>query len=589
MATADELVTILGVEVSKETMQSLASFKAGIDGVVSKLNTLALAAGAVLTAAGFFVKGVMDEAGALATLSDKSGLSTDALQEWKYAADKAGLSAQAIQRDLVNLNKTMSSPIPGQFNVNFAMLGVSVRDANGALKSSDELLGDVADKMSGMSHQQAMQWGSKIGISDDTVLLLRQGKEGLEAVRKEAHEIGAIIPAEAIKRSEEFRQSLVKMQAAFRGISSTIAIAAMPALQRIVDSFSAWIQENRKWIALNTEAFMQGFVNAVHRIQRALQRVGEFLKPITDKFKEFTGGLDKAELYTHLLTGAILALMAIFSPFLAKAALISAAFTAIGYAIEDVFTFMEGGDSVIGRLVHAFQEAFPQWAEVLKTIARIVKELFLESLEAGWAVLKRVGAAVLEVFGAFGDAMNEVAGPLNEFLTTFEERFPAIVDAVRTVAKAITEGLGKALNGIVGLLKVLMKAATEAFKFMLDGLSKIAGAANKVLSWMGFGEDDKKGDDEPAQPQHKLDATRYAPAARQLTVPAGLTGLSASGTQRVPPGLTGRGLGPQVNDNRTINQQIHTSDPQQAADLMLRGIGAAPQINSPGLYSPVVR
>ncbi len=587
MATADELVTILGVEVSKETMQNLSSFKSGIDNVVGKLNTLALVAGGFMAAAGFFIKGVMDDAKALEVMSEKSGLSTDALQEWQYAADKAGVSAQAIQGDLVSLNKTMSSPIPGQFNMNFAMLGVSVRDANGALKSSDQLLGDVADKMTGMSRQEAMQWGSKLGISDDNVLLLRQGKEGLEALRKEAHDVGAIIPSEALKRSEEFRKSLVTMQAAMRGITSIIAIAAMPALQRIVDTFTNWIQENRKWIALNTEAFMQGFVNALERVHRALQRVGEFFKPVIDKLGEFAISTDRTEQFTHLLTGALLALMIIFAPFLAKIALVAAAFTALSYAVEDVFTFLEGGDSVVGRLAEAFSAAFPQWAELLKTIAGIARDLFLGALETGWNILKRLGAAALEVFGAFGNAMNDVAGPLNEFITTFEERFPAIVDVVKTLAGVITSVLGVALDGIVGTLKVLMDVASKVFKYLLEKIADGMGKLNDFLSWMGFGDKDKK--QQAAADASKSDAMRYAPTPERGEMPPafGNNVIPRNGTQKALPGAMGGGT--QVNDNKTINQQIYTSDPQQAANLSLQGMGASPQINTAGLYAPVVR
>lgn len=636
MAAADELVTILGVEVSKETMQNLSSFKAGIDNVVGKLNTLALVAGGFMAAAGFFIKGVMDDAKALEVMSEKSGLSTDSLQEWQYAADKAGVSAQAVQGDLANLNKTMSSPIPGEFNMNFAMLGVSVRDANGALKSSDDLLGDVAAKMSGMSRQEAIQWGSKIGVSDDTVLLLRQGKEGLEALRKEAHDVGAIIPSEALKRSEEFRKSLVAMQGAMRGVASIVAIATMPALQRIVESFTSWIQENRKWIALNTEAFMQGFVNALERVYKALQRVGEFFKPVIDKLGEFALSTDRTEQFTHLLTGALLALGIIFAPFLAKLALVSAAFAAISYVVEDVFTYMEGGDSVIGRLQSAFEAAFPQWADLLKTIAGIVKDLFLGALEVGWAVLKRVGAAALEVFGAFGTAINEVAGPLSEFITTFEERFPAIVGAVKGLAEVITGTLGFALDTIVKALKFLLEIATTVFKFLLEKIADGMGKLNDFLSWLGIGGDkkpeskkeptpssaeptskspqnatpysplqdktpqnatpystwsDKTARPSPFEPTSRSpqDATRYAPLPDKATRTSALApnAMQLQGKQTALPSQKGGGT--QINDNKTVNQQIYTSDPQQAANMALQGMGAAPQINTAGLYAPVVR
>lgn len=607
MPENDELVTILGVELEQGTIDAIESFKEGIDAVLDKFKALQIASAAFMAAGALFVKNAMDNAASLQTLADKSGLSTDALQEWAYAADMTGVSAQAVQADLVNLNKTMSSPIPGQFNMNFAMLGVSVRNTNGELKTSDELLGDVSEKFQGMSQQRAMQWGSKLGLSDDTVVLLRQGGEALDRLRAEAHEIGSIIPEEAIKRSEQFRVSLTKLTASFRGLSQQVAIAAMPALQRIVEQFTTWIQENRKWIALHTEGFMQGFVNALERVWTMLKRVFEPLKPVVDAFRDLTKGMTEAELWTHLITGALTGLLIVFSPLIAKIVAISAALYAANLVLEDLFTYFEGGTSVTGYFIDQFAQKWPGITALLKTTVGLVRDGLLAAFNALMDAGRAVGRALADVFGHVMGNLEDISVPLNDFITNFTKNFPAVIDVVQKLAAVIKQVLGFALEFIASLLKGISELAKTVFEFLLEKIAQALGKLNEFFEWLGFG-----GAKGAGQPQQEGAGTSTGPTPQRATMPQALQeptkyggvrrlGDMGGGQQAALPQLALPGqktvpaasrVPPQINDNRTINQTIATTDPQQAANLALQGMGgggAAAQINTPGLFAPVVR
>lgn len=594
MAIADELVTLLGVKLTSDTMANLSKFKGGIDSVVSKLNRLALITTGLATAAGFFIKGVMDETRELQTLSEKSGLSTDTLQEWGYAAQQAGVNAKAIQNDLVNLNKTMSSPIPGQFNVNMAMLGVSVRDSNGALKDSGTLLEDIGDKLSGMSHQQAVQWGSKVGISDDTIVLLRKGSEGIAQLRKEAHDLGAIIPSESIQRAEDFRKSLGQLQAAFRGLSSQLAIAAMPALQRVTEIFTQWIVQNRAWIQIHTESFMIALVSAFEKVWGIIKRVLSVFQPLVDKFKDFTGGMTTTEHYMGLLQGAMVGLMVIFAPFIAKLALLGAAFYALSTAAEDVMYWLNGDESFIGAWVQYFLDSFPGIAKLLRVIADTAKDLFVGAFEVGASIVERLAGALGDVFGTVLSNLEEVAGPIADFISNFTERFPAITEAVKALAGVISSVLGVALDVIVAALKFISTLAKDIFGWLFDKFGKGLDIINSGLAALGFG---KKKEGAPTvtegsqQPLTKEDMTKYAnmpwgePAAN-----AGTTLPSANGAPALARAHPSSGAPIVQNDNRTINQQISGSDAQQVANAVVAGIGATSyNTQSPGVHGPAVR
>ncbi len=617
MATADEIVTILGVQVSQETLQNIERFRQGIDGVISKLNALSVVAAGMFAGASALVYNVMDTASEITTLADKTGISTDALQEWSYVAKQAGVSADAVTKDLAKLNGTLDLQSQWLYGDAFSSIGVAVTDANGNLRETDDLLGDLSNHMAGLSRQQAVQLGSQLGLSEDTVVLLRQGKEAVIELRKEAHDLGYIIPEESLQIANDFRTSIVKMQTALRGLSNLVGIALMPAMQRLVDLFTKWIVTNRSWIALNAKAFMQGFVNALERVLAAIKRIFNFLAPVTSKFTDFWKSLDKTELYTHLLTGALLALLAAFAPFLIKGAALVAVFAFISGAIEDFFTYLEGGDSVIGRLAAKFNEVFPEWGRLFSAIAEKANALFQTLFSWAAEIAPKVGSALLEAFLAVGTALSEVAGKVADFVSTFSERFPAIVDAVKSLATVIKDFLMAAIEALIAILKELFNVAKTVFSAIIDGVVAGMGKVNDFLAWLGFGDKEKQKkegakavqDDNGkegnnrafsavkgnpfAQPMGmQAQGTKYAPLPYGSSSPTqayGETALQMQKPMQRYPTFTNRSGAVQIQDNKTINQQIYTSDPQQAANMALKGIGASPQVNAAGLFAPVVR
>lgn len=646
MAATDELVTILGVELSPGATAALKKFEAGMESVVGKLKRFAVMATAFGVGAGLFIKGAMDEAGALQTLSDKTGLSTDTLQEWSYAAKQAGVDANAVQGDLINLNKTMSSPIPGQFNMGLAMIGVSARKASGELKTSDEVLQDVGDRLAGMSRQRAIQWGSKIGLSDDTVVLLRQGGDALEKVRKEAHDLGAIIPSEAIKRSEEFRVALGKVQATLRSVSTQLAIAMMPALQHVLELFQGWLQRSREWIRLKTESFMLALVSALERFNGALQKLKDKFKPVIDAFDALTEGMDGTEVMIHLLTGGLALLATAFAPVLASMAVVAAKMIALSLIAEDLFAYFSGEEgTATGWFLDAFAEKFPGVIALFHTLKDAAKDLFENTLAKGKALVGPIAEAFTGAWGGIASLIDSVAGRLADFFGTFSERYPAVAKLLEKLAGLITDVLGGAITGVIDNVKSLSGIAEKVFGALMGLLEKTLGFINDIL--VKFGLVDEKTDDEAKRNRERAQAEREAEEVRKaalersertgtslfddvrerernaprggarsvpqsapilpdplrygdaprsgepgLTTTAALEAIERAGkmsaerTERVP---APRGAMQNVYDNRTTNISMSTSDPRQAAGMVLNAMGQSYETIVPGPYGPAHR
>lgn len=518
MPANDELVTILGIQIAKDAMAKIQSFKQGLDSVADKLKSLSLVATGFAAAAGFLVKGVMDDVAALQTLSDKSGVSTKALQEWKYAAEQAGVSANAVQGDLAKFQKQM------------AWTG----------RDGEQQLERYADKLAGMSEQKAMAYGKAFGLSDDTIVLLRQGSQGLAQLKQEANDLGAVIPEDMIKRSEQFRMSVGKLTAAFNAMRTHLAIAMMPALQSVTDTFTKFLVQNREWLSSKTQAFMQALVNAWAKLWEILKKVYDFFKPLVDKFKELTGGMEDVELMTHILQGAFAALLVIFAPIIAKLALLGAAFAAASLLVEDFMYWLNGDESLIGYGLLKFAEKFPTLAKLFENLKNSAKELFQAITE--WAFDPATWESFGNTIADIGNAIAKLATTFIEWVQKFESRYPAITEGLGKIAsfvKDVVVGAFELLWQVLGKVGGLLDTIGGAIGGALDW-------ANGALSSIGFG------------------SAKAVPAS----VPAGPAGKA----------------GTTINDNRTINQQIATSDPQQAADAMLAGVNSGTQMNTPGMY-----
>lgn len=377
MAIANELVQLLSFKLSDQSKAAFETFKKGLEDLRTGMKTVATAATATGTAIALTIKSVSDGAVELTNLSKTTGIATKTLQEYKYAAESVGVSSEAVTSDLQMLIETMSSPIPGEFNEALFMMGIGIRDASGQMKSADALLGDIADKLNGMNEQKALQWANRLGLSNDTLVLIKQGRLSLEQLRKEANALGAVIPEESLKRGAEFKKSLNALEFAFKGVGRTVALSVAPGLTNVVTSMKDWIVANSQILKQGIEKTVKGLGDGLTGTTDILGRFIKNIKEFLPDFGEFNEKMDLATLISGTLRGALLGLLVIFTPMVAKLALIGTAFTVAALAIEDFVIWCMNGESALGKLI----DKWDNWAERWK------KESWWKAAIAGIATL----------------------------------------------------------------------------------------------------------------------------------------------------------------------------------------------------------
>lgn len=368
MAVVDELVTVLSTVLGDGSEKAVDTYKKGLDGVVATVKEATKRFAMAATGLTAFVAGAVNSAASIQKVSETTGVSTDALQEWAYAANSVGVSASAVESDLAKMQKQ-------------AMW-------------TGRSLESWADTFKGMSVPQANMWGDAIGISPDTVRLLREGREGIAALRKEAHSVGAVISPEDLKRAAQLKTSVMSLTTQLRAFGTTIAIGTLPMIDKLVTSFKEWLNVNKEWVASNITKFLENLGRVFNELWEDGKKLVDWFKETLGPIGDFGKKLWEATDWAKLLKGALVLLVAYFAPAIAAFGLAVGAVIALSAAFEDFIAFLEGKDSIIGRLVDSFQEKFPNLANLLKNVVVVAFELVTKTAGIMWELLQNIAKGI---------------------------------------------------------------------------------------------------------------------------------------------------------------------------------------------------
>lgn len=368
MAVVDELVTVLSTVLGDGSEKAVDTYKKGLDGVVATVKEATKRFAMAATGLIAFVAGAVNSAASIQKVSETTGVSTDALQEWAYAAKSVGVSASAVESDLAKMQKQ-------------AMW-------------TGRSLESWADTFKGMSAPQANMWGEAIGISPDTVRLLREGREGIAALRKEAHAVGAVISPEDLKRAAQLKTSVMSLTTQLRAFGTTIAIGTLPMIDKLVASFKEWLNVNKEWVASNITKFLENLGRVFNELWEDGKKLVDWFKETLGPIGDFGKKLWEATDWAKLLKGALALLVAYFAPAIAAFGLAVGAVIALSAAFEDFIAFLEGKDSIIGRLVDSFQEKFPNLANLLKNVVVVAFKLVTQTSKTMWELLQNIAKGI---------------------------------------------------------------------------------------------------------------------------------------------------------------------------------------------------
>ncbi|MBB4001596.1 hypothetical protein [Aurantimonas endophytica] len=124
----------------------------------------------------------------------------------------------------------------------FQQLGISVKGADGNLKSATEIMGEIGNRFATMPDGAektalAMELMGRSGA--DLIPLLNGGAAGLKALTDEADAFGLTISAETGRAAEAFNDNLARVGYAATGVATSLAAALLPAMVVVSEALVA--------------------------------------------------------------------------------------------------------------------------------------------------------------------------------------------------------------------------------------------------------------------------------------------------------------------------------------------------------------
>lgn len=433
MAILDSLLVSLGYDFDDEDLQK---FEASIGLVADKINNLALAAAGLAT---LFAGTTVASAGATDQLTKQArrmGIAVNELDAYNFAAEQAIGTSDGVADSLRQLSVNASEAARGTGSAveAFGILGISVTDTQGNIKSVNQLFAESADALNSLSNEsQRLELADKLGLGS-LDLLLRQGSSGIAALTAEARELGTVT-AEDGKAAEEFNDQVNRLQRVLTALVRFVSTSVLPVFTEMAKSIQEWSQSNREIVRSRIVQFLNALTFAMRNFQIILISI------LSLKFALFLFRMVAA--YKALGAAALAANIKMFAIVLGVAAIIAV----IGLLIEDFLVFRRGGESAIGALVERFpllKMAIEKIGEALQTArawATDFFELFFDKLdvarahttdffESFFAFLVKARSFTTNVFESIANAFDKVKDIFNAVSGFFGEEVSATVNAV---------------------------------------------------------------------------------------------------------------------------------------------------------------
>lgn len=254
----------------KRNLGDLGNVARSLGGLLSGLGVAVSVAG--LTA---MVKSAIDTGDALDEMSQRVGVSVETLSVWKPAAEQSGVSGESFEKGLRKLSTTMLEAATGSEDAarGFAAIGVAVKNQDGTLRATDQVLLDLAERFKAMPDGAektalAVQLFGKSGA--DLIPFLNQGRDGINELAAEMQALGVQMSSETAAQAGNFNDALDKLKLATQSIGNQIIASFLPALN---DLAAGMVESAKQGGALR--AILDGIVLALKVLALGAATVGK--------------------------------------------------------------------------------------------------------------------------------------------------------------------------------------------------------------------------------------------------------------------------------------------------------------------------
>ncbi|MCM1512608.1 MAG: hypothetical protein NC112_05815 [Oxalobacter formigenes] len=380
------------LEMMSGAAKSSKLFRAELAKVGSR--SIALGKQVGILTAGFFgavggihnvVSGAAAAGDALQKMSIRTGMSAESIQEWRFAADRSGISAETFDTAIAKMTVNMGQLRSGTGAFAKTVAGISpvlAKQLKNPALTAEQAFEKMLDAIRQVPDAQrrallAQQFFGKAGAG--LVTLANEDADALKGLRARARELG-IISNEQAENSAKFVDAMTDLKKRWGDLRMTFAMKFLPSLTPFINKMTAFLIENKEQINKAIDSIVKPLSAWVDSLDPA--EIVQGMLSLIDAVKgviDFFGGLKNTVLAYVIVTNIGLIPALIRAALAFKGLLVAMGPIALAAAalVAGVWLIYQNWDTVASRL----KDVWNDFSDFIRRLWDSVKKIFSDAVD----------------------------------------------------------------------------------------------------------------------------------------------------------------------------------------------------------------
>jgi len=423
-----------------------------VKGVAAGMAAAMAAVGATIVAIGNklidFTKQGAEYADNVLTQSQVTGIATDKLQEYMYAAELVDVSVDTLTGSMAKQIKSMKSAQGGSKSMveAYEKLGVEIMNADGTLRDSDEVYWEIIAALGAMENEterDALAMTILGKSAQELNPLIEAGADKMEELGKQAKEAGYVLSDDLLAAYGNLDDQLQLLNNGATALKNALGTVLLPILTDLASDGVGLLSE-----------FTKGVQDANGDISKITDVIGEILpKAINVVTKYIPQLLD----------------------------MIAAAVIGIGDAIVDnLDVLIECANKLIQTFLNAILKALPKLTQgAIQIVTTLVKTILANLPQILQAAIQVIVTLAQGLAKALPQLIPAVVNVVIQLVETLIQNMPLILDAALQIIEGLVQGILEALPILIEALPTIILAIVD---FILGAIPQIIEVGIQLLT-----------------------------------------------------------------------------------------------------------
>ena len=393
------------------------------------------------------------------TTATQTGIATDKLQEYMYAAELIDVPTETLTKSMAKQIKSMKAVQDGtKLSVDaYNRLGVSVKNADGSLRDSDTVYWEVIDalgKMKNETERDALGMQILGKSAQELNPLIEAGSKRMDELGEAAKDAGYVISDDMLNAYGALDDQLQYLNVGATAAKNALGTVLLPVLTDLATEGNNLLGE-----------FTNGILEANGDFTMISDVVGATLPKVLDMFMEFIP--EVLEIIGEIVGSLIQAIT------------------------DNLPAIMEAASSIIFALIMGLTEALPQLAESAVQLILSLANGIIENLSI---ILNVAIQMIITLTNGIAQAaptlIPAVVQLVADIVNTLIAHIPMLLNAALQLVTGLTQGILNALPVLIdampsvvfGIVTVLLDSIPLIIQTGIDLLTSLVSALPDIIT-----------------------------------------------------------------------------------------------------------